>query len=443
MTSGPSTTLQIGDASARSGGRVRLRRFSRPRMRLDFFRLAALAVLFGIPPAPSLGQTSSADQALPPVEVKPPAAKAAAKPAPPGKSGGEGSAGPGAISVIVNDQPITAYQIEKRMNFELQSSTEINKYVQQNAAARLGALRKDPKKLNSDFVAFAKSKGAATKEEAMKLQPAFSRMKQEEVVSALRREAQARLKKDVRKNTIDTLINELLQLQEAGRLSIVVSEDDVDAYVKRLAEQNKKTPEEFAAAIKKTGGDIDIMRGRIKSRLAWIEVIRNKYSRQVQISDGDVDRLVAALPEAGEDGVELQVQRISLPLPASSDERSRLDRLREAEAMREKLGGCKTVASIAAASPGAKVEDLGARKPATIPEPTRTLLLAAADGEALPPRFENATVEVWVLCGRSVVKADDKKREAARDQARQEQLGQLAKALLADLRDAAHIVYRE
>ena len=35
-----------------------------------------------------------------------------------------------------------------------------------------------------------------------------------------------------------------------------------------------------------------------------------------------------------------------------------------------------------------------------------------ADGEMLPPSVGDGAVELWVVCGRSAVKADDEKREA-------------------------------
>ncbi len=86
---------------------------------------------------------------------------------------------------------------------------------------------------------------------------------------------------------------------------------------------------------------------------------------------------------------------------------------------------------------------LSAQKPSSIPEPTRSLLLNARDGEMLPPTVSPGSVELWAVCGRKVVKADDQKREVAENSLRQKEFDILAKKHLKDLRQDAAIEYRD
>ncbi|MEQ1669940.1 MAG: peptidylprolyl isomerase, partial [Hyphomicrobium sp.] len=91
---------------------------------------------------------------------------------------------------------------------------------------------------------------------------------------------------------------------------------------------------------------------------------------------------------------------------------------------------------------GAKFEELGKRRPSAIQEPTRTLLLNAKDGEMLPPSMGEGGVELWIVCGRDVVTAEDQKRTQAEGELKQKEFELLAKRHLKDLRQDAHIEYR-
>jgi peptidyl-prolyl cis-trans isomerase SurA len=92
--------------------------------------------------------------------------------------------------------------------------------------------------------------------------------------------------------------------------------------------------------------------------------------------------------------------------------------------------------------PGARFDNLGDRRPSSLPEPTRSLLLAAHDDELLPATIGENGVELWAVCGRKVVKAADSKRETAQNELRQKEFEILSKKHLNDLRTDAHIEYR-
>jgi peptidyl-prolyl cis-trans isomerase SurA len=81
-------------------------------------------------------------------------------------------------------------------------------------------------------------------------------------------------------------------------------------------------------------------------------------------------------------------------------------------------------------------------KPSTIPEPTRSLLLSAKDGDMLPPTTAAAGIEVYAVCGRRPIKADDKQRERAEGELQQKEFEIVAKRHIRNLRQDAHIEYR-
>ena len=95
------------------------------------------------------------------------------------------------------------------------------------------------------------------------------------------------------------------------------------------------------------------------------------------------------------------------------DQTSLTKRFTEAEALRRKFDGCETMGGLAKAS-GANFEDMKFIKPGTIPEPTRSMLLSAKDGDMLPPSTTKAGIEVYAVCGRRSASANDKQRSKSR-----------------------------
>ena len=73
---------------------------------------------------------------------------------------------------------------------------------------------------------------------------------------------------------------------------------------------------------------------------------------------------------------------------------------------------------------------------------TRSMLLNAKDGDVLPPTTSSAGVEVYAVCGRRTIKADEKLREKAQEELAQKEFEIVAKRHLRDLRQDAHIEFR-
>lgn len=117
----------------------------------------------------------------------------------------------------------------------------------------------------------------------------------------------------IRKSVLDELVEEKIKLQEAKRLNITIEDQQVDGIIKGLADKNKMTPAQFAEHMKKVNVDINAMKARFRATLAWNEVIRRRFAHQVTVSQRDIDRF-AATSTGGEDDVELQLQRILLPV---------------------------------------------------------------------------------------------------------------------------------
>ena len=90
----------------------------------------------------------------------------------------------------------------------------------------------------------------------------------------------------------------------------------------------------------------------------------------------------------------------------------------------------------------AKFEDSKYVRPANLPEPTRSMLLLAKDGDVLPPATQANSIDIYAVCGRRPVKGDEKTRDNALQELQQKEFNIVAKRHLFDLRQEAHIEYR-
>ncbi len=424
------------------------------RVLLGGFLLALTSLAATADPA----QTAAADAAAAPLRLKPtttdqspktavkkkaqPVAgnadeptKAAAKT----DGGGVPSLGSGkeqAIVALVNDEPITGYEIQQRALMLSGGG------VQQKAQENFKALLKNPRtteRLKAILADTIKANEGKSKDQIIAIFEArkkqFAMDMQKQAVESAKSSALPGMKKAA----LEELIDEKIKLQEAKRQGVAIGDDEVNRVLAGIAERNKMTEAQFAAQV---GGGMDAMKSRVRSTLSWNDVIRRRFGAQIAVTSKDVDKLVASTTGGVQDDVDLKVQRIRIALPAKMDQAVVAQRMQDAEKVRAKFTDCKSTSGAAAGVAGAKFEDLGKRRPSAFQEPTRSLLLNARDGEMLPPSLGDGGIDLWAVCGRDVVKAEDQKRNQAEGELKQKEFDLLAKRHLKDLRQDAHIEYR-
>ena len=361
----------------------------------------------------------------------------AAAPAPDrtGKGAGSGQS----IVALVNDDPITAYEIEQRSRLmALQSNIGERAH---ESFKRLVQADSTQQRLRQVLQETIRANQGKAREQILAIfeerKQQFAANLQQQAVES----ARASVLPGLRKNALEELIEERLKLHEARRLNVSIDDAQVDNIIRGLAERNNMTLEQFAQHARGMGADIQAMRARYVASLAWAEVIRRRFSMQVTITERDIDRMVSNSPDAP-DEVELHIHRITLAAPGKLDQKIMAQRFEEADRLRRQFAGCKSSAALAAKAQDGKFEDLGHHKPSVIQEPTRSLLVNAKDGEMVPPNMSANGVELYAVCGRRMIKGDETKRDRAAQELRQKEFEILAKRHLRDLRQDAHIEYR-
>ncbi len=352
---------------------------------------------------------------------------------------GKGRGATQSIAVLVNDDPITGYEIEQRSrlmalgaNVSEQAQANFKRLIQQDSTnQRLRAILQETIQANP----------GKSREQILQIfegrKQQFAQQLQQQAMSS----AKSSMLPTYRKGAMEELIEERLKLQEARRISVTVDDAQVDEVIKNIAERNKMTPQQFAQHLKGMGADIEAMKARFRATLSWNQVVRRRFAAQVSVNQLEIDRMISSSGSSGEDDIELTLHKITLPVPGKLDQKVMARRLDEAERIRRAYKGCNSSAAVAKANE-AKFDNLGTRKPATVPEPTRSLLINAKDGEMVPPNMSAQGIELYAVCSRKVTKADDKKRDDIAADLQQKEFEVLAKRHLRDLRQDAHIEYR-
>ena len=348
------------------------------------------------------------------------------------------------IVALVNDEPVTGYEVQQRATFLAVSGggagiTErarenLKAYAQQESTnQRMRAILEETVRANP----------GKTREQVL---AAFEERKKA-FVQSLQRQAIESAKSafipKFKKQALEELIDERLKLQEAKRLTLNVSDEEADKVFKGIAERNKMTEAQFTEHLKNQGIDARTMKSRLRAQQVWRDVIRRKFGPQISVTARDVDKYVEAAGSAGgEDQTELQLQKITLAVPGKIDQKVMAKRLEEAEALRRKFGGCKGMKALAATAANAQYQDMGFTKAAAVAEPTRSLLLSAKDGEMVPGSLAQSGVELYAVCGRRTVKADEQKRQQAQEELTMKEFEVLARRHMRDLRQDAMIEYK-
>lgn len=92
---------------------------------------------------------------------------------------------------------------------------------------------------------------------------------------------------------LSNLIDEALQIQEATANEIEVSENEVDQYFNRVAEQNFRRPvAETEKYLSSRGSSIATLKRQIKAELAWNRLLGRNVRPFINVSDDEVNAII-------------------------------------------------------------------------------------------------------------------------------------------------------
>jgi peptidyl-prolyl cis-trans isomerase SurA len=252
-------------------------------------------------------------------------------------------------------------------------------------------------------------------------------------------------KEPPRQETLNTLVDEILEVKEAKRFGIDVPDSQIDSSLGSIASRMGIDTPRLAQILARSGTSVDTLKRRIRAQMAWTALVRGRYQASLQVADTDVEaQLKLHQPDQKDDvGYEYTMRPIVFVVPPGSSAAAYEARKREAVALRARFQGCAGGLAFARALGGVAVRDQLIKFSADLPPQSRAILDGTEVGHLTPPEQTSEGIEVFAVCDKRQTKTDTPAQKKVRDEIFEQKFGAQAAAYLRKLRRAAYIEYKQ
>lgn len=244
-----------------------------------------------------------------------------------------------------------------------------------------------------------------------------------------------------RQEVLDELINEKLKVQILRRYKLDITDKEVEAAYASMGRNMRMTPQQLTQALAQANVDANTLKARIRSDLAWQQIVRGKFQQSLQVRDKDVlDALAKRKGEDKEDstGFEYVLRPILFMVPNRTE--SQIEgRKREAEALRARFNNCDEGLPFARALRNVVVRDQVKRTSADLPPPLRKILDETTVGRLTNPEVTQQGVEVFALCARNQTTIETAAKRQIREELFAEKFKAQSERYIQELRRGAMI----
>ena len=254
---------------------------------------------------------------------------------------------------------------------------------------------------------------------------------------------------EMRKQVIQGMIDEALQLQAAKSKKIKVDDADVEKALENLAKDNNMSLDAMVTMLQSNGISKQTMLVRLKAQMAWGRYIREMYGPLVHISDQEVDKFLSQtkdvkIEEPSQDLMDITLcQAIFDIKPDTPEEVKLLFEPKIEEAHQAK--GC-TAFLKAASGFGAKIDANRVVKLGQLPADLKTMVHKTKAGTCMQPTMTPDGLVLTMVCSKSMPKVappPPPTRGTASMALEQEKLGKRAAQEMAKLKTAAFVDWKE
>lgn len=194
-----------------------------------------------------------------------------------------------------------------------------------------------------------------------------------------------------RKGAMEQLITEAIQLQEASRLGITVSNAQVDDAFLQIARNLKVSKDKLSDMLRQGGINGDTLRDRLRAAIAWNAVVEGAVMSQVQISNAELDQRAAG-KIADYQNFDYILKEIIFVGQGSGA------RTGQANRYRASFAGCDSAVNLSLAYTDAAVIDVGRRHATQLPDPIAKELAGLNVGGITKPRVIETGVSMLAIC---------------------------------------------
>jgi peptidyl-prolyl cis-trans isomerase SurA len=193
----------------------------------------------------------------------------------------------------------------------------------------------------------------------------------------------------LRKQVLEQLIVERIEIGLAKRYEIKVEEAEIDQAIDRIREKNKMNAEELAADLKRQGLSLAGLRTQIRDELTINHLQQGVVNSRIKVTPQEVDNFLASSDGKFATSPDFHIGHILIAVPSSADAETIATAEKKAKDIYQKLQGGSDFAQLAIANSNDQAAlqggDIGFRKLAQLPELFGNQLANLKTGEVTVP----------------------------------------------------------
>lgn len=119
----------------------------------------------------------------------------------------------------------------------------------------------------------------------------------------------------LRKQILERLISDTLQIQYAAQIGLKVDDNQLDKTIERIAEQNNLTLTEFSEALAKDGVSMRKFRSDIRNEITVARLREREVDSRVNVSESEIDNYLTSQASLNENTDEFEISHILVRTP--------------------------------------------------------------------------------------------------------------------------------
>ena len=193
---------------------------------------------------------------------------------------------------------------------------------------------------------------------------------------------------ELRRQVLESLIEDRAMLSHARDSGVRVDEPDLDRAVASMAAQNQMTMAQLRAQLAREGLDLARFRANIRDQMLIERVREREVAQRIRITDTDIDEFIEKQRGAAAGEVQYNVAQVLVTVPEGASEAVVAERRARAEAALLRVRGGEAFASVAKAVSEDANKDNGGEiglKPADrLPDVFLEVVRPLANGDLAP-----------------------------------------------------------
>jgi peptidyl-prolyl cis-trans isomerase SurA len=189
----------------------------------------------------------------------------------------------------------------------------------------------------------------------------------------------------LRKQLLDRMVLERLELQLAAQTGIHVTDADVDRAFETLAQRNKLSVEDFRKAMTSNGLDVNAFRTQLRDQITIQQLLEREITNRITVTDGEVNNFLENRQNRADMDVSYNISHILIGIPESASPEAIREAKKRAEDIYQQLKQgadfAQTAVSYSQGSDALKGGSLGWKKAGELPELFLSALKTMSPGD--------------------------------------------------------------